>query len=78
MSNKVPHDALALNLVFFQKGIKHPNRFIIKNGDIDSRNSKGSNFTKNAPNTNDNASRVAGKIEAEKENSILTTKCSNL
>jgi hypothetical protein len=39
MSNRVPHDALVVNVVEFQKGIKYPNRFIIKSCDLDSRNS---------------------------------------
>ena len=47
-----------------QKGTKYPNRYIIMSGDIDSRNSDGSDFTKDAPGANDNASGMAGAIEA--------------
>jgi hypothetical protein len=64
MSKRVPHDAWIVNVVAIQKGTKYPNRYIIMSGDIDSRNSDGSNFTKDAPGANDNASGMAGTIEA--------------
>ena len=64
MSNRVPHDAYVVNVVAIQKGTKYPNRYIIMSGDIDSRNSNGSNFTKDAPGANDNASGMAGTMEA--------------
>ena len=52
------------NVVAIQRGTTNPNRFIIMSGDIDSRNSDGANFTKDAPGANDNASGMAGTIEA--------------
>jgi hypothetical protein len=64
MSKRVPHDAWVVNVVAIQKGTKYPNKYIIMSGDIDSRNSDGSNFTKDAPGANDNASGMAGTIEA--------------
>ena len=64
MSNRVPKDAYVVNVVAIQKGTKYPNRYIIMSGDIDSRNSNGSDFTKDAPGANDNASGMAGTIEA--------------
>ena len=64
MSERVPHDAWVVNVVAIQIGTKYPNRFIIMSGDIDSRNSDGSNFTEDAPGANDNASGMAGTIEA--------------
>ena len=64
MSRRVPHDAYVVNVVAIQKGTKYPNRYIIMSGDIDSRNSDGSNFTKDAPGANDNASGMAGTMEA--------------
>lgn len=64
MSKRVPHDAWIVNVVAIQKGTKYPNRFVIMSGDIDSRNSNGSDFTKDAPGANDNASGMAGTIEA--------------
>ncbi len=78
MSNRVPHDAWIVNVVAIQKGTKYPNRYIIMSGDIDSRASNGSDFTTDAPGANDNASGMAGTIEAARvlskykfENSII-------
>lgn len=78
MSNRVPKDTWVVNVVAIQKGTKYPNRYIIMTGDIDSRNSDGSDYTKDAPGANDNASGMAGTIEAARvlskykfENSII-------
>ncbi|MDT0676259.1 M28 family metallopeptidase [Autumnicola musiva] len=60
----VPHEALVVNVVAVQKGIKYPNRYIIMSGDIDSRNSDTMDYTGDAPGANDNASGMAGTIEA--------------
>ncbi|HEY9185153.1 MAG TPA: M28 family metallopeptidase [Salegentibacter sp.] len=62
--DRVPHDAWVVNVVAIQKGSKYPNRYIIMSGDIDSRNSDGSDFEGDAPGANDNASGMAGTIEA--------------
>jgi len=77
-NNRVPHDAWIVNVVAVQKGTKYPNRYIIMSGDIDSRASNGSDFTTDAPGANDNASGMAGTIEAARvlsnykfENSII-------
>jgi hypothetical protein len=76
--NRVPKEAWVVNVVAIQKGSKYPNRFIIMSGDIDSRNSDTMNFTDDAPGANDNASGMAGTIEAARvlsnfdfENSII-------
>ena len=61
---RVPKDTWVVNVVAVQKGNKYPNRYIIMSGDIDSRNSDTTNFTKDAPGANDNASGMAGTIEA--------------
>ena len=63
-NNRVPTDTWIVNVAAVQKGTKYPNRYIIMSGDIDSRNSDGSDFTKDAPGANDNASGMAGAIEA--------------
>ncbi|WP_203292642.1 M28 family metallopeptidase [Luteirhabdus pelagi] len=63
-NERVPKDTWIVNVAAVQKGTKYPNRYIIMSGDIDSRNSDGSNFTKDAPGANDNASGMAGAIEA--------------
>ncbi len=77
-NHRVPQDTWIVNVAAVQKGTKYPNRYIIMSGDIDSRNSDRSNFTKDAPGANDNASGMAGAIEASRvlskykfENSII-------
>lgn len=63
-NRRVPHDAWVVNVVAIQKGTKYPNRYIIMSGDIDSRASNTMDFTTDAPGANDNASGMAGTIEA--------------
>ena len=77
-NRRVPHDAWIVNVVAIQKGTKYPNRYIIMSGDIDSRASNTMDFTTDAPGANDNASGMAGTIEAARvlsnytfENSII-------
>lgn len=77
-NNRVPHDAWIVNVVAIQQGYKYPNRYIIMSGDIDSRASDTMNFSIDAPGANDNASGMAGTIEAARvlskykfENSII-------
>ena len=66
------------NVLALQRGKTHPNRFIIMSGDIDSRISDPTNYKDDSPGANDNASGMAGTIEAARvlseytfENSIL-------
>jgi hypothetical protein len=66
------------NVVAIQRGTKNPNRFIIMSGDIDSRISDPTNYKDDSPGANDNASGMAGTIEAARilsnykfENSII-------
>ena len=61
---RVPKDTWIVNVVAVQKGIKNSNRYVIMTGDIDSRNSDPIDFTKDAPGANDNATGMAGTIEA--------------
>ncbi|GGD24175.1 M28 family peptidase [Hyunsoonleella pacifica] len=63
-NSRVPHDAWVVNVVAIQKGTKYPNRYVIMSGDIDSRASDTMDFTTDAPGANDNASGMAGTIEA--------------
>lgn len=63
-NTRVPHDAWIVNVVAIQRGTKYPNQFIIMSGDIDSRASDTMDFTTDAPGANDNASGMAGTIEA--------------
>ena len=66
------------NVVAIQKGSVNPNSFIIMSGDIDSRISDPTNYKDDSPGANDNASGMAGTIEAARvlskykfENSIV-------
>ncbi len=77
-SERIIRDTWVVNVVAVQRGTKFPNRYIIMSGDIDSRNSDGSDFEKDAPGANDNASGMAGTLEAARvlskyqfENSIV-------
>ena len=76
--NRIVKPVWINNVVAIQRGKTHPNRFIIMSGDIDSRISDPTNYTDDSPGANDNASGMAGAIEAARvlskysfENSIL-------
>lgn len=77
-NNRITKDVWVVNVVAVQKGTKYPNRFIIMSGDIDSRVSDPNDYTSDSPGANDNASGMAGTIEAARvlskytfENSII-------
>jgi len=77
-NKRIIKDVWVVNVVAIQKGTKYPNRYIIMSGDIDSRISDPNNYTSDAPGANDNASGMAGTIEAARvlskytfENSII-------
>ena len=79
-NDRIVKDVWVVNVVAIQRGSKHPNRFIVMSGDIDSRVSDANNFTSDAPGANDNASGMAGTLEAARvltkykfENSIIYT-----
>ncbi len=61
---RIPKDTWIVNVVAVQKGTKYPNRYIIMAGDIDSRNSDTMDYIGDAPGANDNASGMAGTLEA--------------
>lgn len=61
---RIPKEAWVVNVVAIQKGSKYPNRYVIMSGDIDSRNGDTMDFTTDAPGANDNASGMAGTLEA--------------
>jgi hypothetical protein len=63
-NRRVSADTWVVNVVAIQKSKSESNRYIIMSGDIDSRNSDASDFSKDAPGANDNASGMAGAIEA--------------
>ena len=77
-NQRIVKDVMVVNVVAIQKGTKYPNRYIIMSGDIDSRVSDPTNYTSDSPGANDNASGMAGTIEAARvlsnyqfENSII-------
>ncbi|HAA16392.1 MAG TPA: peptidase M28 [Cytophagales bacterium] len=63
-NDRVPHDAWVVNVVAIQRGTVSPDRYVIMSGDIDSRASNAMDFTTDAPGANDNASGMAGAMEA--------------
>lgn len=63
-NDRIVHDVWIVNVVAIQRGTKFPNRYIIMSGDIDSRVSDPTNFISDSPGANDNASGMAGTIEA--------------
>jgi hypothetical protein len=63
-NSRIPRDVWVVNVAAVQKGTKYPNRYIIMSGDIDSRISDPNNFTDDSPGANDNASGMAGTMEA--------------
>ena len=77
-NQRIVKDVMVVNVVVIQRGTKYPNRFIIMSGDIDSRVSDPNDFTSDSPGANDNATGMAGAIEAARvlskykfENSII-------
>ncbi|RFN57830.1 M28 family peptidase [Marixanthomonas ophiurae] len=77
-NERIVKDVWINNVAAIQKGTKYPNRYIIMSGDIDSRISDSNNYTDDSPGANDNASGMAGAMEAARvlskykfENSII-------
>ena len=64
MGRRVPKDAEVVNVVAILRGTQNPNAYVMMSGDIDSRASDTQDFTTDAPGANDNASGMAGTIEA--------------
>ena len=61
---RIPEPTEVVNVIAIQRGQLDPNRYIVMSGDIDSRVSDPLNYTSASPGANDNASGVAGVIEA--------------
>jgi hypothetical protein len=61
---RIPNPVEVINIVAIQRGSSEPNRMVMMSGDIDSRVSDVMDFTSDSPGANDNASGVAGVIEA--------------
>ncbi|MFC0605062.1 M28 family peptidase [Winogradskyella pulchriflava] len=63
-NQRIVKDVNVVNVVAIQRGTKYPNRYIIMSGDIDSRVSDPTDFTSDSPGANDNATGMAGAMEA--------------
>ena len=61
---RIVKDTYIVNVLAIQRGTAYPNSYVIMSGDIDSRVSDPNNFTDDSPGANDNASGMAGTIEA--------------
>ena len=61
---RIPEPTDVVNVVAVQRGTTHPNRYVIMSGDIDSRASDIMDAEVDAPGANDNASGLAGTLEA--------------
>ncbi|WP_262695237.1 M28 family peptidase [Kordiimonas aquimaris] len=62
--NRIPEPTEVVNVIAVQRGILDPDRVVLMSGDIDSRVSDNMNATSDSPGANDNASGMAGTIEA--------------
>lgn len=63
-ARRIPDSTAVVNVLAVQRGATDPDRYVIMSGDIDSRASDGSDPLTDAPGANDNASGMAGTIEA--------------
>lgn len=77
-NQRIPRDVWVVNVIAIQRGSKFPNRLVMMSGDIDSRVSDANDATSDSPGANDNASGMAGTLEAARvlskytfENSIV-------
>lgn len=62
--NRIPEPVEIVNVIAIQRGTADPNRFVVMSGDIDSRVSSVMDGESVSPGANDNASGVAGVLEA--------------
>jgi len=69
VNDRISVDTWIVNVVAVQRGSAHPDRYVIMSGDIDSRVTDAMDAESDSPGANDNASGMAGTIEAAR---ILT------
>ena len=67
---RIPDPVDVVSVIAIQRGTADPNRHVVMSGDIDSRVSDVMDATSDSPGANDNASGVAGTLEAAR---ILST-----
>ena len=63
-TDRIPDPVEVVSVLAIQRGSLDPNRYVVMSGDIDSRVSDPLNGTSDSPGANDNASGMAGVIEA--------------
>lgn len=61
---RIPDPVEVVSVIAIQRGKTDPGRYVIMSGDIDSRVTDVMDFTSDSPGANDNASGVAGTLEA--------------
>lgn len=61
---RIPDPTEVVSVIAIQRGSSDPDRYVIMSGDIDSRVTDVMNATSDSPGANDNASGVAGTLEA--------------
>lgn len=61
---RIPGPTEVVSILAIQRGTSDPGRYVIMSGDIDSRVSDVMDFTSDSPGANDNASGIAGTLEA--------------
>lgn len=61
---RIPDPVEVVNVIAIQRGTDDPQRFVMMSGDIDSRVTDIMNSTSDAPGANDNATGMAGTLEA--------------
>ena len=61
---RIPEPTEVVSVLAIQRGTLDPNRYVMMSGDIDSRVTDPLNGTSDSPGANDNASGMAGVIEA--------------
>ena len=61
---RIPGPTEVVSILAIQRGTSDPGRYVIMSGDIDSRVSDVMDFSSDSPGANDNASGIAGTLEA--------------
>lgn len=63
-NTRIKEDVVVVNMIAIQRATKKTDRYVIMSGDIDSRASSSLDAVTDAPGANDNASGMAGVLEA--------------
>ena len=68
---RIPGATEVVSVIAVQRGSHDPDRYVLMSGDIDSRVSDVMNSTSISPGANDNASGVAGTLEAARNTHLM-------